>query len=96
LLSLASISPAFDKDEDRVAQLAKGESPIYEPRLGEMLQKNLRERRIQFTTDTERAVKQSLVVFISVGTPPREDGSADLQYIESVAKTPVTRPAQCL
>ena len=54
-----------DKDQQRIAQLAEGESPIHEPRLSEMLQRNLQQKRIQFTTDTEHAVKQSLVVFIA-------------------------------
>jgi UDPglucose 6-dehydrogenase len=76
-----------DIDKQRIAQLAEGESPIHEPRLTEMLQRNLEQGRIQFTTDTEHAVKQSLVVFIAVGTPPKEDGSADLRYVEEVAET---------
>lgn len=76
-----------DVDAERIARLTKGESPIYEPRLGELLQKNLREGRIHFTTDTEHAVRQSLVVFIAVGTPAKEDGSANLCYIDDVART---------
>jgi UDPglucose 6-dehydrogenase len=76
-----------DIDKQRIAQLAEGESPIHEPRLTEMLQRNLEQGRIQFTTDTQHAVKQSLVVFIAVGTPPKEDGSADLRYVEEVAET---------
>ena len=75
-----------DKDQDRIAKLSKGESPIHEPRLAEMLEKNLREGRIHFTTDTERAVRDSLIVFIAVGTPAKDDGSADLCYVEEVAK----------
>ena len=75
-----------DKDQERIEKLAKGESPIHEPRLAEMLERNLREGRIHFTTETERAVRDSLVVFIAVGTPPREDGSANLCYIDEVAK----------
>lgn len=75
-----------DKDKQRIAQLAEGESPIHEPRLTEMLQRNLQQGRIHFTTDTEYAVKQSLVVFIAVGTPPKQDGSADLRYVEEVAQ----------
>jgi UDPglucose 6-dehydrogenase len=75
-----------DKDQRRIAKLAEGESPIHEPRLSEMLQRNLQQGRIHFTTDTEHAVKQSLVVFIAVGTPPKEDGSADLRYVEEVAR----------
>lgn len=76
-----------DKDKGRIASLAKGENPIHEPRLDEMLRKNRQEGRIHFTTDTEQAVKQSLVVFIAVGTPSREDGSANLRYVEEVART---------
>ncbi len=75
-----------DKDQDRIAKLSKGESPIHEPRLAELLEKNLREGRIHFTTDTERAVRDSLIVFIAVGTPSKDDGSADLYYVEEVAK----------
>lgn len=78
---------AVDTDEGRIVQLAKGEALIYEPRLGEMLQRNLQQGRIQFTTDTARAVRESLVVFIAVGTPSMEDGSADLRYVEKVART---------
>jgi UDPglucose 6-dehydrogenase len=76
-----------DMDEERIVQLAKGETPIYEPRLGELLHKNLQEGRIHFTTDTGQAVRDSLVVFIAVGTPSKEDGSADLSYVEEVART---------
>ena len=76
-----------DKDEERIAKLANGVIPIHEPQLGEMLNRNLQAGRIHFTTDTETAVKQSLVIFIAVGTPSREDGSADLLQIEEVAQT---------
>ena len=75
-----------DKDKQRIAQLSEGESPIHEPRLSELLQRNLQQGRIHFTTDTEHAVKQSLVVFIAVGTPAKEDGAADLCYVEEVAR----------
>jgi UDPglucose 6-dehydrogenase len=78
---------AVDKDAERIDRLCKGELPVHEPRLAEMLRKNLDEDRIHFTTDVARAVQQSLVVFIAVGTPPREDGSADLRYVEEVART---------
>lgn len=76
-----------DKDQERIAGLAKGEVPIYEPQLGELLQRNLREGRLQFTCDTARAVQESLVIFIAVGTPPKEDGAADLSYVEEVSQT---------
>lgn len=74
------------QDKQGIAQLSKGESPIHEPRLSEMLQRNLQQGRIRFTTDTEHAVKQSLVVFIAPGTPAKEDGAADLRYVEEVAR----------
>ena len=76
-----------DKDEERIKQLAKGTAPIYEPQLEEMLKRNLQQERIHFTIDTEHAVKQSLVIFIAVGTPPNENGSADLSYVEDVSQT---------
>ena len=76
-----------DKDEERIAKLVRGDVPIHEPQLGEMLQRNLQQGRIHFTTDTEQAVRQSLVIFIAVGTPSKEDGSADLAYVEEVART---------
>ena len=75
-----------DKDKRRIAQLSEGESPIHEPRLSEMLQRNLQKGRIQFTTDTEDAVKQSLVVFIAGASRSKEDGAADLRYVEEVAR----------
>ncbi|MBZ0170370.1 MAG: nucleotide sugar dehydrogenase, partial [Kofleriaceae bacterium] len=78
---------AVDTDEERIARLAKGEALIYEPQLGEMLRRNLQQGRIQFTTDAARAVRESLVIFIAVGTPSKEDGSADLHYVEDVART---------
>ena len=78
---------AVDKDAERIDRLAKGDLPVHEPRLAEMLSRNLAEDRIHFTTDVARAVQQSLVVFIAVGTPPREDGSADLRHVEEVART---------
>jgi UDPglucose 6-dehydrogenase len=76
-----------DKDGERIAMLAKGEVPLYEPQLGEMLRRNIQQGRIHFTTDTACVVRESLVVFIAVGTPSKEDGSADLGYVEDVART---------
>jgi len=76
-----------DIDEERIDKLARGETPIHEPQLGEMLQRNLQQGRIHFTTDTEQAVKQSLVIFIAVGTPSKENGAADLTYVDEVART---------
>jgi len=76
-----------DIDEERISKLARGETPIHEPQLGEMLQRNLQQGRIHFSTNIESAIKQSLVIFIAVGTPSRENGAADLTYVDEVART---------
>ncbi|MBC8024217.1 MAG: UDP-glucose/GDP-mannose dehydrogenase family protein [Burkholderiales bacterium] len=75
-----------DIDERKVNNLKNGVIPIYEPGLEEMVKHNVKEERLSFTTDTAHAVRESDVVFIAVGTPPGEDGSADLQYVLGVAK----------
>jgi UDPglucose 6-dehydrogenase len=75
-----------DKDEDKIAALDRGEIPIYEPGLDTLVSRNVRERRLSFTTDTARAVRQALVVMIAVGTPPNDDGSTDLRFVEEVAR----------
>lgn len=74
-----------DNDKTKIALLKKNKVPIYEPGLEEILKKNVQNKRLSFSTDIKKAVKKSDVIFISVGTPPREDGSADLSYIENVA-----------
>ncbi|HEX4843733.1 MAG TPA: UDP-glucose/GDP-mannose dehydrogenase family protein, partial [Limnobacter sp.] len=74
-----------DIDSAKVAKLSAGESPIYEPGLDELLQRNLREQRLEFTTCIEEAANHAELVFICVGTPPREDGSADLKHVLTVA-----------
>ncbi|MDZ7260650.1 MAG: UDP-glucose/GDP-mannose dehydrogenase family protein [candidate division KSB1 bacterium] len=76
----------IDKDEEKIKNLNQGILPIYEPGLDVMVAKNVKERRLTFSTDLKAAVQKSLVIFIAVGTPPKEDGSADLQYVEQVAK----------
>ena len=75
-----------DNDEKKIAALHRGEIPIYEPGLDRMVAKNVAEGRLTFTTDLKEGVDSSLVVMIAVGTPPGEDGSADLQYVEQVAR----------
>ena len=75
-----------DVDADKIARLAKGESPIYEPGLESLIKKNLQAGRLRFTTDIEVATKQSLVIFLAVGTPPCADGSANLTFIETAAR----------
>ena len=76
-----------DVDEKKVEMLRRGESPIYEPGLEDMLKKNLAAGRIAFTTDAAEGVKHGLFQFIAVGTPPDEDGSADLRYVLAVAES---------
>ncbi len=75
-----------DTDSSKVERLKRGEIPIYEPGLEEMVKRNAREERLKFTTSIEEAVGRSLMIFIAVGTPPGEDGSADLQYVLQVAR----------
>ncbi len=75
-----------DKDAARIAALQQGKLHLYEPGLTELVQKNLRDGRLEFTTDLGKAVEAALVVFIAVGTPPRGDGSADLSAVEAVGK----------
>src|SRR5215213_6137260 len=75
-----------DVDSEKIERLKRGEIPIYEPGLDQIVAKNAQAGRLQFTTDIKAAVEQSLVIFLAVGTPPREDGSADLSYIEGAAR----------
>src|SRR3954463_4261050 len=76
-----------DVDEDKVARLKAGVMPIYEPGLEDLVAQNVKAGRLSFTTDVKAAVEQSLVVFLAVGTPPKEDGSADLSFIEEAARS---------
>src|SRR5512139_2894657 len=75
-----------DKDQAKIATLEAGRMPIYEPGLEEMVRRNTAEARLTFTTDLATAVKASELVFIAVGTPQGEDGSADLQHVLAVAR----------
>jgi UDPglucose 6-dehydrogenase len=77
----------IDKDETKIDILNRGEVPIYEPGLKELVHKNVQEGRIAFSTDAGSAIRQALVIFIAVGTPAAADGSADLKYIKEVAAT---------
>ena len=76
-----------DIDEEKIASLNEGRIPIYEPGLEPMVAHNLEAGRLRFTTDVPMAVRESEVIFIAVGTPPGEDGSADLQHVLAVAGT---------
>jgi len=75
-----------DQDETKISLLNSGGVPIYEPNLAPLIKKNVSADRLTFTTDLEKAVKESKVIFIAVGTPSNDDGSANLVQIEEVAK----------
>jgi UDPglucose 6-dehydrogenase len=76
-----------DVDESKIEKLKKGISPIYEPGLSDMLLRNIEKERLLFTTSLAEVMPEMDVIFSAVGTPPDEDGSADLQYVLDVAKT---------
>lgn len=76
-----------DVDRQKVENLKQGISPIYEPGLDDLIKRNVVNDRIRFTTKPKQAIKDAQVIFIAVGTPPDEDGSADLQYVLQVAMT---------
>lgn len=76
-----------DINEEKIARLAAGEMPIYEPGLEQLVTKNMQSGRLRFTTDIKQAVEQALVIFLAVGTPPKEDGSPDLSFVESAARS---------
>jgi UDPglucose 6-dehydrogenase len=76
-----------DKDAGKIDMLRRGEIPIYEPGLDTLVEKNTRAERLHFTTELDAAIQHALAVFIAVGTPPREDGSADLAYVIQVAES---------
>ncbi len=75
-----------DNDKNKIDMLNSGQVPIYEPGLEEMVRRNVEQDRLKFTTDIQNAVEKSHIIFIAVGTPPKEDGSADLQHVLAVAK----------
>jgi UDPglucose 6-dehydrogenase len=75
-----------DVDAQKISVLQKGKVPIFEPGLEEMVRRNMAEGRLAFSTDLKSAVEKSQVVFIAVGTPQRDDGSADLSFVREVAR----------
>lgn len=76
-----------DVDETKIERLKQGIVPIYEPGLEEMVLNNYKKKTLDFTTDAQKAIENAKIVFIAVGTPMGDDGSADLQYVLSVAKS---------
>ncbi|TFH66736.1 MAG: UDP-glucose/GDP-mannose dehydrogenase family protein, partial [Gemmatimonadales bacterium] len=76
-----------DIDEGKIARLNQGEIPIYEPGLEPLVENNIVAARLRFTTDVAESVRASDIIFIAVGTPPDEDGSADLQHVLAVARS---------
>jgi UDPglucose 6-dehydrogenase len=76
-----------DVDARKIERLKKGEIPIHEPGLDQLIKKNAKAGRMEFTTDAVRGVDHGLFLVVAVGTPPDEDGSADLRYVLSVART---------
>jgi UDPglucose 6-dehydrogenase len=76
-----------EKSEEKVRMLDEGKIPIYEPGLGELVVRNKDAGRLRFTTDTVQAVKECNIIFICVGTPANDDGSADLSQVEEVARS---------
>ena len=74
-----------DIDVDKIRRLNEGEVPIYEPGLDDCIERNVEAGRLEFTTDIAKGVEHGLFQFIAVGTPPGEDGSADLQHVVAVA-----------
>jgi UDPglucose 6-dehydrogenase len=75
-----------DNDEEKINKLLDGEIPIYEPGLESLVEKNAKDGRLHFSTDLAPAIQNALAIFIAVGTPPKEDGSADLSYVVQVAE----------
>ncbi len=75
-----------DNNEEKINNLNKGVVPIYEPGLEELIEKNRRKKSLSFTCDIKDAVRKSKIIFIAVGTPPKDNGDADLRYIEEVSR----------
>src|SRR5689334_14030432 len=75
-----------DINEAKVAQLKRGEVPIYEPHLDLLFERNIKQGRLSFTTDLAEGITDAKIIFLALPTPPGEDGSADLKYILQVAE----------
>ena len=86
LSDVGHIVTCVDNNKEKIEMLNSGEMPIFEKGLKELVQNNVEDGRLFFTTDIKKATKDAQVIFIAVGTPPDDDGSADLQYVLAVAK----------
>ncbi len=86
LASLGNSILCVDIDENKIEKLKNGECPIYEPGLKEMMEKNIREKTINFTSDIKESIENSEIIFIAVGTPMGENHEADLRFVKAVAK----------
>ncbi|HKO99629.1 MAG TPA: UDP-glucose/GDP-mannose dehydrogenase family protein [Pyrinomonadaceae bacterium] len=76
-----------DIDKEKIARLLAGEMPIYEPGLEQLVLKNTQSGRLRFTTELKQAVEDALVIFLAVGTPPKDDGSPDMSFVEAAARS---------
>ncbi|WP_019422641.1 UDP-glucose 6-dehydrogenase TuaD [Paenibacillus sp. OSY-SE] len=76
-----------DVDDNKIAKLQRGEIPIYEPGLEDMVQSNVKSARLHFTTDIAQSIRESEIIYIAVGTPMSDTGEADLRYVMAVAQT---------
>ncbi len=86
LADMGNIVTCVDNNENKINELNQGNIPIYETGIKEMVKQNTDMGRLRFTTDTNEAVKESDMIFIAVGTPPMEDGSADIQHVIEVSR----------
>lgn len=75
----------LDIDRGKIEKFSKGDIPIYEPGLSDLIKRNVREKRLSFTTDAKKAIQGSDVIFIAVGTPSNKDGSVNIKFVESAA-----------
>lgn len=87
LADFGMVVTGVDKDADKIERLLGGEIPIFEPGLAELVRKNMAADRLRFTTDLGPAIEAAQAVFIAVGTPSRDDGSADLSFVRQVAQS---------
>ena len=86
LAELGHHMTCIDVDTAKIASLKKGEVPIYEPGLAELLKKNIKAKRLKFSSSIKEGAKEATAIFIAVGTPSKKNGDADLTYVENVSR----------